>query len=43
MAMPMKRPGRVSKTSTPSMAAIAATKSGRIAIPKREGGPVKMR
>ena len=31
--MPMKRPGSVSKTSTPSMAATAAMKSGREAMP----------
>ena len=31
--MPMKSPGNVSKTSTPSSAAIAAMKSGRAATP----------
>ena len=31
--MPMNSPGRVSKTSTPSIAAVAAMKSGRAATP----------
>jgi hypothetical protein len=31
--MPMKRPGSVSKTSTPSIAAMAAMKSGLAAMP----------
>gem|GEM_PF-6519419 len=31
--MPMKRPGKVSKTITPSMAVTAARKSGRAATP----------
>ena len=33
--MPITRPGSVSKTSTPSIAATAATKSGRAAMPSR--------
>ena len=31
--MPMTRPGSVSKISTPSIAATAAMKSGRAAVP----------
>jgi hypothetical protein len=33
IAIPRNRPGSVSKTSTPSMAAMAAMKSGRAATP----------
>ena len=39
--MPMNRPGSVSNTSTPSIAATAATKSGRAATPRR--GPADRR
>ena len=41
--MPMNSPGSVSKTSTPSIAAIAAAKSGRAATPKRPAPRVATR